>query len=219
MKFFITGATGFIGTHLTKTLVGEGETVTALINRSNTLEELEQTSGNFSSVKVDMLNSKEMTDALQGHDVIVHLAYSSSGTPDEQHRITVEGTQSVLQAAIAANVKRFVYMSTASVYGEPPQDKTYTEADPRYASLELYPSLKQEAELAVLKAVNSGTEVVVLQPSIIYGPGRGYWTEGILKTMKKGVFPLIDSGKGLCNLIHVYDVIEGVILAASTPRN
>ena len=218
MKFFITGATGFIGSHLTKTLLERGEAVTVLLNKSAALEEFAQQSPEkFASVKVDLLDPEAMAEVLAGQDVVIHLAYGSRGTPEEQRRITIEGTQSVLRAATKANVKRFIYMSSASVYGEPPKDRTYTENDPRYASLELYPSLKQEAELAALKVPSSSIEVVVLQPSIIYGPGKGYWTEGILKALKKGSFPLVNGGSGLCNLIHLYDVVEAIILAASVP--
>lgn len=218
MKFFITGATGFIGSHLTRALVERGEDITVLLNQSSALDCLKQARGNLSSVKVDLLNTHEMANALRGHDVVVHLAYGSRGTPEDQRRVTVEGTKSVLDAATGAGVKRFIHMSTASTYGEPPKDQVYTEDDPRYASLDLYPSLKQEAELAVLNSTRPNTEVVILQPSIIYGPGKGYWTEGILKALMKGSFPLVDGGQGLCNLIHVEDLVAAILLAASTPN-
>ncbi|MEM9089730.1 MAG: NAD(P)-dependent oxidoreductase, partial [Cyanobacteria bacterium P01_F01_bin.53] len=146
MKFFITGATGFIGTHLTQALVKQGKEVTVLRNQSAALDALVTEKENLRSIKADLLDTRAMAEALRGHDVVVHLAYASRGTPEEQYRITVEGTKCVLQAATEANVQRFIHMSTASTYGEPPKDKTYTEEDPRYASLELYPSLKQEAE-------------------------------------------------------------------------
>ena len=152
-----------------------------------------------------------------GHDVVVHLAYGSIGTPEQQYQITVEGTKSVLKAATDARVKRFIHISTISVYGEPPKNTTYTEDTPRYASLGLYPSLKQEAESAVLNLPCKDTEVVALQPGIVYGPGGGYWTEGILKIFQEKLFPLVNRGQGLCNLIHVYDVVDAIILAATVP--
>lgn len=217
MNFFITGATGFIGKHLTKALVEKGEAVTVLLNQSTNLEWLESTPDNFHSVKIDLLDTEALAQALQGHDVVVHLAYSSRGTPEEQRRIIVEGTQSILSAAAKSNVSRFVHMSSAATYGEPPKDRVYTERHPRYASLALYPSLKQEAELAVLNNPHSSTEVVILQPSIIYGPGDGYWTAGILDALSKNGFPLVNNGDGLCNLIHVCDVVEAIQLASTAP--
>ena len=149
-------------------------------------------------------------------DVVVYLPdYKNDIILDEQRQSAVEGTKSVLQAAIEAKVKRFIHISSISVYGEPPKNKTYTEETPRYASLGLYPSLEQEAELAVLNTPRENTEVVVLQPGIVYGAGESYWTERLLTIFKEKLFPLVNEGQGLCNPIHVNDVVDAIILAAT----
>lgn len=217
MKFFVTGATGFVGAHLVKTLIERGEEVTALLNQSSELTVPEQSQKSLRTLKLDLLDTDQMATALIGHDVVVHLAYGSRGTPEEQRQVTVEGTKSMLESAARAGIRRFVHMSTASTYGEPPTDKVYTENAPRLASLEHYVGLKQEAEKAAIEASSAAFETVVLQPSIIYGPGRGYWTGGILKELSKRFLPLVDGGKGLCNLIHLYDVVDAIILAATVP--
>ena len=219
VKYFITGATGFIGSHLTKTLVRQGKDITMLINRTFCPDYCGQNRESLKTVRVDLLDSCKLAQEMVIHDtdVVVHLAYESSGTPDEQRQVQVEGTKNVLRAAIETKVKRFIHISTISVYGEPPKNKTYTEDTPRYASLGLYPQLKQEAELAVLNLPRKGTEVVVLQPGIVYGPGGRDWTEALLKIFKEKLFPLVNGGQGLCNLIHVDDLVDAIILAATVP--
>ena len=190
-----------------------------LINRTFCPDYGEQNRESLKTVRVDLLDSCKLAQEMVSHDIdiVVHLAYESSGTSEQKYQITVEGTKSVLLAAIKAKVKRFIHISSISVYGEPPKNKTYTEDTPRYASLGLYPSLKQEAELAVLNLPCKGTEVVVLQPGIVYGSGGSYWTEGLLKIFKEKFFPLVNGGQGLCNLIHVEDVVDAIILAATVP--
>ena len=102
--------------------------------------------------------------------------------------------------------------STTSVYGDPPEDITYTEESPRGRSSSLYCQAKQEAESFVLTTLTQDTEVVVLQPSIIYGPGGGYWTQGMLGLLSQNkMFPLIDEGRGFANLVHVYDVVDAIL--------
>ena len=217
MKYFLTGATGFIGSNLTKTLAKQGAEITVLLNRTIDPDFLQHNQGSIRAVKADLLDSCQLAKEMLGHDVVVHLAYGSRGTPEQQYQITVEGTKSVCKAATEARVKRFIQMSTISVYGEPPKNTTYTEDTPRYASLGLYPSLKQEAESAVLNLPREHTEIVILQPSIVYGPGGGYWTEGLLKIFSEKFFPLVNGCQGLCNLIYVNDVVDAIILAATVP--
>lgn len=214
MNYFLTGATGFIGRHLTKALAEQGEQITILLNRRTIPEDLEQYIDKINTVKVDILNCDQLAKEMSGHDVVVHLAYGSSGTTEQQYNITVEGTRSALKAANEAKVKRLVHISTISVYGEPPKSIVYTEDTPRYASLGLYTNLKQEAEAAVLNFPSSITECVVLQPGIVYGPDGSYWTEGLMNILMEKYFPLVNRGQGFCNLIHVSDVVKAIILAA-----
>lgn len=217
MKYFLTGATGFIGSNLTKSLAKQGAEITVLLNKTTDPDFLQHNQKSIRAVKADLLDSYQLMKEMLGHDVVVHLAYGSRGTPEQQYQITVEGTKSVFKAATNARVKRFIHLSTTSVYGEPPKNIIYTEDTPRYASLGLYPNLKHEAESAVLNLPREPIEVVVLQPTIVYGPGGSYWTEGILKIFQQKTFPLVNKGQGLCNLIHVYDVVDAIILAASAP--
>ena len=217
MIFLITGATCFIGRNLTKTLVRGGEEITVLLDSSFHSDCFDLDRENITTVKADLVDPSQIAEAMVGHDIVVNLACGNGGTPEEQRQFAVEGTKSLLKAAIEAKVKRFIHISTISVYGEPPKNKTYTEDTPRYASLELHSSLEQEAELAVLNTPRENTEVIVLQPGIVYGSGGSYWTEGLLKIFKEKLFPLVNGGQGLCNLIHVDDLVDAIILAATVP--
>ena len=150
MRFFITGAAGFIGSNLTDRLLAEGHEVTGYDNlstgQSRFLEEARK-SDKFTLVENDTLNLPEMTRAMQGSDVVVHLAANADvrfGTdhPRRDLEQNTLATFNVLEAMRANNIKRIVFSSTGSVYGEAtviptPEDAPFPVQTSLYAASKL----------------------------------------------------------------------------------
>jgi len=212
-KVLITGGTGFIGRAVVSLLNNRNLETLLLAHRSFSQgQDYPESPYIQSTSPINWLNTEVLAEALVGCDAVIHLARATQGNGEAIYRQTLAGTQSLLQAAIQAQVKRFIHISSISVYGEPPLSRVYTESSPRLASLQTYAAMKQATEKLVLQA-SSALEVVTLQPSIVYGPGSGYWTQGILRQMQSAVIPLIAGGDGFCNPIYVNDVAQAILQA------
>ena len=153
---------------------------------------------------------------MKGCEAVVHLAVAPGNSPAELVDANLALTTALLEAAILTNVRRFVHISSISVYGEPPPDGPIDESSPRLASLQAYAAMKQACERLVLTAADQ-LEVVVLQPAIVYGPGGGWWTAGLLEAMASQVWPLVEQGRGHCHPVHVSDVARAIRLALASP--
>jgi len=124
-KILVTGAAGFIGSHLTDELLHRGYKVVGLDNlRNGTLDNLEKALADdkFTFVKGDILDPYRCLDVCKGIDVVYHLACMgvrhSLRSPYENHRVNAEGTLTVLEAAKQHGIKQFFYISTSEVYGK-----------------------------------------------------------------------------------------------------
>jgi nucleoside-diphosphate-sugar epimerase len=220
MKIFVTGAGGFIGQSVVLKLLERGHHVIAVYNPSSQKEMLNplarQALVNLSSLKLDILNKQALIPYLSNCECVVHLAYNFQDTAEKQLDFAIRSNQNILQACEELKVRKFIHISSISVYGDPPPSGLITEQSPRLASLKPYTSIKQTAEKIVLETKVSNTEVTVLQPSIVYGPGGGTaWT---LSQMKKSFIPVARKGLGYCNPIHVDDISRAIISACETPN-
>ena len=143
-------------------------------------------------VRGDVTSPADLEAAVQGCDVVFHCAYGTSGSQKHRAWVNTEGTRRVLAAAQAAGVKRIVYLSTLMVYGQT-DDGDLDETAPRRRFGNPYSDSKLEAERI---ALSSGLPVAVLQPTAVYGPWGGVWTETVLKSLRTGRQILINGGDG-----------------------
>ncbi|OHC75555.1 MAG: hypothetical protein A3G18_09230 [Rhodospirillales bacterium RIFCSPLOWO2_12_FULL_58_28] len=171
----ITGADGFIGRKLCRSLVAEGHDVCAAVRRFPEDEA-------FASVKLiqvpDIGSDMDWAPALDGVRIVVHSAARvhvmkerSDAPLAEFRRVNVEGTRRLAQAAATAGVQRLVFLSTIKIHGESAGPHAFNEDDPP-APDDSYAVSKQEAESALFDiAAHSGLEVVILRPPLVYGEG------------------------------------------------
>ena len=223
MKVLVTGATGFVGSWLTKSLVNLGHEVHILRRATSDLSEISDL--NLVHHIGDITNLASLEKACENKEVIFHLAgliaYSASQRENMQ-KINVGGTQNVITACENQNVKRLVYMSSVTAVGASFDGKESLNEDSLYNMHPLnlgYFETKHEAELCVIKAqAQNRIDSVILNPSTIYGPGDA--RKGSRKTQIKvaqGRFPFYTGGG--VNVVNIKDVVEAIITAWQTGRS
>ena len=206
----VLGGTGFIGSRLVEDLVAAcAAQVRVLVRDFGHAARIARYP--VKMIPGDVRNAEDVRRAAEGCDVIIHAAY---GLYDRES--TVDGTRNVLEAARSANAARVVYLSTLDVYGIP-SDVTLDESAPRKRTGRFYGDTKIEAEALADRAIEDGLPVVILQPTIVYGPFAPFWTVGALNAILEGRLALVDGGGGLCNAVYIDDMIQAILLAAVEP--
>jgi nucleoside-diphosphate-sugar epimerase len=204
---FVTGASGFIGRHIVRSLINRGYSVRVLARR--------KPEGRKQPVRVvlgDLIQPESFARELQGVSSVIHAAL----TDDLSHDL--EATSELYRLSAEAGVRRFLHLSTISVYGNP-ADGAVTEETSPIPSTDAYSRIKLALELALSGASPACPEVAILRLGCVYGPGGGWWTQGLLDMMARGKLILVNGGTGYANLIHVEDVaaIILLLLARSNP--
>lgn len=196
---FVTGATGFIGRHIVQELRKQDHTVRALVRRI-------PQSGFDPSVEVvvgDLAKPETYAARLSGASAVVHTALTDSFSND------LHASSALQKLSAAAGAGKFIHLSSIVVNGAQPNG-TITEATPPAPASDTYSRTKLaiERELAANSAV---PELLILRLGCVYGPGGGWWSNGLLKMMERGRMILVNGGTGTANLIHVMDVAAVVL--------
>lgn len=217
MQVLITGGTGFIGSRLALRCLERGDAVRVL-GQENTPAEAANRRLIEARGAVVMLGSVTEPDKLaalvQGVDLVFHLAAAQheANVPDQHFRdVNVDGTRNLLDACVAAGVKRFVHGSTIGVYGA--LAGAIDEDSPLHPD-NIYGITKLEGEQLVL-SYRARIPVVVVRISETYGPGDRRLLK-LFRAIGKGMFFLIGSGRNLHHVIYVDDLIDGMLAAAAT---
>ncbi|MGH8302248.1 MAG: NAD-dependent epimerase/dehydratase family protein, partial [Steroidobacteraceae bacterium] len=168
-------------------------------------------------VRVGQLTSlNDVTAAARGCDQIHHIAavFRTAGHPDSYYRdVNVGGTQNVLEAARRLDCERVIHCSTGGVHGHianPPADESYP-----FGPGDVYQRTKLEAELAVMAAARKGQPVVVVRPAPIYGEGDLRFLK-LYRAIARGVFVMIGSGKPKLHIVHIDDLVDGILLCSTS---
>jgi len=210
----ITGANGFIASHLAERLLREGCQVRGTARRPGAAGWLTQQGVNV--VQADLQDQESLTRAAQGCGALVHAAAWTGGaelSPEQAWRSNVDGTKNVLAAAAAAGVERFVYLSSVAVYGlnrAPVIDES--AATPPVG--QLYPDSKIAAEGLVRE---SGLPYVIVRPASTYGPRGTAWTVGPVEAIRHNRLILLGRDDGLVTPGFVDNVIDGLLLTLLHP--
>lgn len=213
VRALVIGGTGFVGSRLVERLVEEGARVRVMVRNFGSAARIARFS--VEMVSGDVTAPEAVASAIEGCDIVFHCAYGNVGDGHAQRRVTVGGTENVMAAALNAKVRRVIYLSTLSVYGVPP-DGDLDEKAPRRRSGGHYADTKLDAEnVAQRYGRERGLPLVILQPTIIYGPFGPLWTTEVLARLKRGGVTLIDGGAGLCNVVYIDDVVAAMLLAAT----
>ncbi len=211
----VTGATGFTGVHLVRTLCETGAEVRAIVRESSNLDAIKDLPITF--YRGDVYDEAVCRDAAAGAHYVFHVAaaFREAKIDDSiYHRVHVESTQYLTKACLENDgFKRFIHVSTAGVHGHienPPGD----ENSP-IAPGDEYQKTKVEAEDWVLAfAKETGLPLTVVRPNAIYGPGDRRLLK-VFKMAKMPVVPVLGIGcKNLYHLVHVTDLVDFMIHAS-----
>ena len=210
----VTGAGGFIGTQLVKRLVLDGTTVRALVRSEASARQLRSLGCEICFG--DVTEPASVDAAVRGVDVVFHCVWGGD-TISESRAVNVEGTRHVVMAAGRAGVRRVVHVSTFAVH-DSQRSGRITESAHGPVGRGAYALSKAEAEAVALEAgPRLNLEIVVVRPTLVYGPGSQPWVMQPFWRVKHERIVLIDHGRGLANLVYRDDLVEGLILAATTP--
>jgi dihydroflavonol-4-reductase len=216
LKALVTGASGFVGAALTRTLLGAGWQVRVLTRAGSDRRNLRALS--VENTIGDLTDPASLERAVADCDAVFHAAADYRlWVPDPQtmYRANVDGTRHLIEAAHRAGVKRIVYTSSVACVGLPADGTAGTEATP-VALREMvghYKRSKFLAERAALEAAEAGAPVVIVNPAAPVGPRdvKPTPTGQIVLDAALGRTPAyVDTG---LNIVHVDDVAAGHVLA------
>ncbi|MBV9597685.1 MAG: NAD-dependent epimerase/dehydratase family protein, partial [Chloroflexi bacterium] len=207
----ITGATGFIGTHLVERLGGTGNhEIVAPVRGYRNCAQI----GRFpvTMPRCDLLDYRDVRSVVSGARFVFHLAYGRDGPQPE--RVTIEGTRNVVDAAIQTGAEAVVVLSTIYVYGQPAAE--VDESWPYHPVGGVYGTSKALMERWCLRRAQSSgpTRVVVLSPSCVYGPAGDAYTALPVRLAREGGFCWIDDGRGAANYTYVDNLVDAMLIAA-----
>jgi dihydroflavonol-4-reductase len=210
MKAFITGASGFIGTHLARKLLDLNWQV-SILRHAQDIPDMEK----CQVFQGDIRDPDFLKEILRGTDVLFHLAAALGASriaKEEFFRINAQGTKNVLQSAVDARVEKIVHFSSAGVLGSVKENRPAEEnhlPHPR----DIYDRTKWEGEKIALRFAEKGGNVVVIRPGWVYGPGDRR-TFKLIKALATEKFMLLTKGSVCQTPVYIDDLIQGILLCA-----
>ena len=219
MRALVTGATGFIGSHIVDRLLERGDDVRALVRPSSDVSYLEGRGVDLR--RGDIADRDSLAPAVEGAEVIFHAAamVSDWGPWRKFRALTIDGTRNVLEAAVGAGVPRFLHVSTDGVYDLRYLGKRMTEEtllETRFARWDYYRRSKLAAERLARRYHGEGRiPVTVVRPGLVLGERDRATLPGVVAFLRSGGATFF--GDGLNRLPYVYagDVADACLLAAA----
>lgn len=221
MTVLVTGATGFLGSHIAERLVRRGEAVRCLVrptSNSAFLDTLE-----VEQVRGDITDAPTLVNALDGVDIVYHAAALVGDWEPWDHfrSVTINGTRNILKASAAAGVQRFLHVSTDGVYrlGDLPRGVNEASSmETSFGPLDYYRKSKTIAEKIARRFQASGRlEVSIVRPALILGERDAAMLPGLIAFLKSRSAAVIGSGKNRLPIVYAGDVAELCILTARAP--
>ncbi len=209
MKVLVTGATGFVGGHLTEALIKRGYQARALARQSSDTSLLMK--ADIEIVNGDIRDAAVMKRAVRDCHCVYHLAAKTTKdhlSKKQYYAHNVQGTKNVAQAALDAGVSRLVYASTIGIYGTVCNSSIDENTAPSPDSYYRETKLGGEKEVVRLHR-DSGLPVVVARLGSVFGPGSCSWLD-LCRKILKGDFRIIGAGENYDHMVYVDDLVEGL---------
>lgn len=216
---FITGASGFVGGALARSLIGDGITVRALARSDRSAEKIRSLGAE--PVAGDLDDPGAIAAGAAGCELAFHAAALPSewGTREEFEAANVTGTRNALDGCREAGVSRFVHVGTeAACFDMKPLVRIDETAPLRPDSKVLYSATKARAETLVRAATDDEFETVVLRPRLVWGPDDPNILPGFAEAIEGGRFTWVGGGEHMTSTTHIDNTVHGLRLAAERGR-
>ena len=216
MRILVTGATGFVGSHIVKKLLGLGHQVRVLKRKTSSNKMLDGLA--VETVLGDVTDRKSVFEAVQGCEAVFHVAGHVTfwnAQNEIQNRINIEGTRHMVEACLEHKVKRLVHTSSIAALGYAPEGQLGNEKTPyNWWPYHInYNNSKYLAEEEVRLGIQKGLDAVMVNPSVIFGAGDLNLNGGaIVFQIARRRVPVYMATGGCC-VCDVEDVAEGHIQA------
>lgn len=219
MKAFVTGGSGFVGSHLIELLIAEGHDVRALARSEASSRYIESLGA------VAVIGDIEQPESLAGVcndcDVVYHAAarVDMVGSEADFLKTTVEGTRSMMNAAAASGVRRFVHVSSCGAYhpkyykaGIAIDENTPMEEPPKWFQ---YGRAKYFAERVITDDCPSAMDWVIVRLGYVYGPRNQTMHDYVEPAMRDKMMRIVGDGKNPMAFVYVGDVARAILLAGT----
>jgi len=215
MNVFVTGASGFIGQSIVKKLLQGGYSVTALLLP----QEPQSLAAGTTIVRGDVTRPETLAGKIKGTDAIIHLAgVVGFQTWKNCLAINRDGTANIAREAMSSGVRRFIHMSSVSVYGRTPH-VPIREDFPLKKIGDPYGDTKIDGENILREPEGQGKlDLTIIRPTVVYGPGESKFLPTLLDNLRGGKFRIIGDGEQPVDLIHIDDLAAFVLRVIQEPR-
>jgi nucleoside-diphosphate-sugar epimerase len=217
LRVLVTGATGFTGGHLARTLRRRGYDVAALVREPSKAADLEREG--ITVVPGDLRDRTALQRAVSGSEVIYHIAaiYRQAGLPEAEYRqVNAESVRTLIEAAHGGGVRRVVHCSTVGVHGDVESPPANEDAPLRPGDVYQHTKLEGERN-ARDAAARTGIELVIVRPSGIYGPGDRRLLK-LFRGIVRRRFVTLGHGNIYYHLTFIDDLVEGFRLCGEVQR-
>lgn len=224
MTVFVTGATGFLGSRLVWHLLENGYQVRALRRSSSSDDLIGTHSSDVEWFTGDLFDRTVLMDGLTGVDTVYHcaawLGFGGNRAREQLMHVNVAGTASVVNACLEAGVGRLVHTSSIAALGRSERATDCLDETASWTASRMntgYARSKYLAELEIHRGIAEGLDGVIVNPSLVIGPGReGENTTRIAEQIRDRKLPFTPPGS--TNVVDVDDVVQGMVAAASLGR-
>jgi nucleoside-diphosphate-sugar epimerase len=218
MRVLVSGASGFIGSHVATHLAGAGHEVLALGRDSARLEWPRRMGCRTGTLD---LAGDDLTEAVQGQSAIIHCAARAApwGRPEEFHRDNVQATERLLAAAAAAgSIRRFVHLSSPSIYFNFSHQRNLREDfKPPDRWPTSYAQTKWQSECSVRNF--AALSPIIIRPRAVFGAGDRVIVPRLIAVAERGFFPLPSGGRAWTDVTYIDNVVSAVTAALHAPTD
>jgi len=212
-KILVTGVTGTLGEKVAIRFVNEGADVKGLIRDRNCLNKYQDLG--ITPIIGDLNDSEILFDALKDIDIVIHCAAYLGNELEEAVKSNVSGVDNIAKVSLAAGIKKFIHISTLSVFGEPTEGY-FDETTPIIQQhQEVYVDTKSKSEQILNSYIIKGLDVIILRPGAICAEENSYWGDRQINRMLKT--DIIDwvNPEDIVPWIHVDNLVEMIHLVLS----